>query len=172
MVQQLAERDRVPVRDQFGQPVLDRVVEPEPALRHQLQHDRGHEGLRDTRDPEAVTQPQAELLLAARETCRRSAHSRRRAHDRESARCPVCNQLRRELPEHRRRSRCDRLRRKRQARGDQHACDHAEHPPIVARAIATVHRFGAVEPRAVLRVMSLVSIHHIAHMLEAGALRY
>ncbi|HLZ39115.1 MAG TPA: hypothetical protein VKP64_15510 [Mycobacteriales bacterium] len=40
------------VRHHAGQPPLDRVVQAQPAVLHELQRHRGHERLRDAADPE------------------------------------------------------------------------------------------------------------------------
>ena len=52
VVEQLAHGDAVTVRDDAGQPRLDRVVQPQPALADQLQGDGGDERLRDAARPE------------------------------------------------------------------------------------------------------------------------
>jgi hypothetical protein len=52
MSEQLAHADLVAARDGARQPALDRVVERQPALLHELEHDRGDVRLGDAADPE------------------------------------------------------------------------------------------------------------------------
>ena len=52
VVEQLPHGDRGAVRDQTGQPPLDRVVQPQRALADQLQHHGGDQRLGDAADPE------------------------------------------------------------------------------------------------------------------------
>src|SRR5207244_2369504 len=54
VVEELPYGDVLALRDQPGQPPLDRVVEPELALADELEDDDGHERLRDAADAKAV----------------------------------------------------------------------------------------------------------------------
>jgi hypothetical protein len=92
VVEQLAKRDRSSVRNEPGKPTLNGVVEAELPIGHELEHDRGHEGLREARYPEAVGPSHRGLRPDAPEPAPRTSEPGRCSNDRERAGRSVCDE--------------------------------------------------------------------------------
>jgi hypothetical protein len=86
VVEQLPHRDAPPFPEQPRQPLLDRVVQPEPALVDQLQHDRRDECLADARHAQAVTRPHRPRRLQHRLPRRCAPRAGAVSHDGDDAR--------------------------------------------------------------------------------------
>jgi hypothetical protein len=120
VAEQLADRDRVAVGQQPRQDARDRLVEPQPPLVGELQHDHGDERLRNARDAEAVGAGERNARPAASETCCARRKPDGVSHDGERAGSSVAYELPRDAVERRR---LGRRRRRRQHPGDRDSRD-------------------------------------------------
>ena len=80
--------DRAAARDQARKPALDRVVEPQPALLDEPEHECRDERLRDAADAEATVGPHRPSRGPVGEAARLDAHGRPVLHDDQRPRRP------------------------------------------------------------------------------------
>ena len=99
MRQQLANGDRPTVRQEIRKPALDGVVEREPAVLDEAEHERGHEGLRDAPDPKPLVATHRDRRLTLGDASRLAVHVPVLSQDHESARRAGGHDLVEELAE-------------------------------------------------------------------------
>ena len=94
VVHQLAQADRGAVRDEAGEPLLDRVVDVELSFRFELEHDDRDERLRHARDPVVVGCAHRHVRADVGEAGDAAAGRRRRTHVHDGAGAPDLTSVR------------------------------------------------------------------------------
>jgi hypothetical protein len=97
VVEQLPDRDPLPVRNDARQVTLERIAEPKPALGYELKHDCRRERLRHTPDPKPL------ILAGPAIPCRSHVLTTIVGDENDRALRPVKNELPRDFFDRRRR---------------------------------------------------------------------